>query len=60
MLFAFPLRGISSAGELEKFVREVAIRVGHGGGERGERNEARVAGTLPWECSRIVRLLYRK
>ena len=58
MLFAFPLRGISSAGEFKKFVREVAIGVGHGGGERGggERNEARVAGTLPWECSRIVRL----
>ena len=35
MLFAFPLGGITGAGEFEQFVGEVNIRVGHGDYEFG-------------------------
>jgi len=38
MLFAFPLGGITSAGELEKFVGEITVGVGHGGGGLGVKS----------------------
>lgn len=44
-LFAFLLGGIAGAGEFEKFVGEVTVRVGHGGGERrcGVQDKGNVA-----------------
>ena len=48
MLFAFPLGGVTGAGELEKFVGEVNIRVGHVGCECGgeEQTGSLVAGMV--------------
>jgi len=55
MLFAFLLGGIAGAGKFEKFVGEVAVRIGHGGERGGEGlNEGKAASwlgwILPWEC----------
>ena len=57
-LFAFLLGSVTGASELEKFVGEVAIGVGHGGGCGGKN---RTTGTrswrmcsLPWERFHIL------
>jgi len=57
-LFALLLGGITGTGELEKFVGEVAIGVGHGGGcgvRQGGGSKALGLGQLlPWELFHIL------